>query len=476
MPADLALERPKAAHAGDHERLRAAVARDALTPPAPKPATRILPLWALISALQRNALATWGNPAYELDIVERPFLGRQSFLLNEPAAIRHVLVEAAERYGRTPATSRLLHPMIGDGLFLAEGEDWRRQRRLVAPAFAPRALDIVAREAFSCTAEAIRRLERQPTVAVDLLGLVQRLTLEVAGRTLFSQAMTAHAAAIREMIGRYGREHARPHALDFFLPSGWPNPHDWPRRRFARQWQALLDRIIAERAQTPPADPPRDLFDALVTARDAEGRPLAKAQLRDQIATLLIAGHETTALALFWSLHLLALAPATQDLVAEEAGELLQEAPPASRVMAALPITRAVVQEALRLYPPAFSIVRMALEADELQGHAVAPGALMVISPWVLHRHRKRWDRPPAFDPTRFMPEAPPVDRYAYLPFGVGPRVCVGAQFALVEATLVLSRLVGTFRLEPVDRRPLLPVGVVTTVPERVPAFRLTRR
>jgi cytochrome P450 len=458
------------------ERLRAAVAREPLAPPAPKPATRILPLWALLAALRRNALATWGEPAYELDVVERPFLGRQSFLLNDPAAIRRVLVENAQAYGRTPATIRLLHPMIGDGLFLAEGDAWRRQRRLVAPALAPRALDIVAREAAARCAEAIARLEGMPLGAVDLLGLVQRLALDVAGRALFSQTMTAHVAAVRDMINRYGRDHARPQALDFFLPRDWPNPHDWPRRRFARAWQALLDRIIAERAATPPAEPPADLFDALVTATDAGGAPFSREQLRDQIATLLIAGHETTALALFWSLHLLALAPRVQELVADEAGELADAAPAASRVLAALPVAKAVVQEALRLYPPAFSIVRMALAADEVAGHAVAQGALMVISPWVLHRHRRRWARPLEFDPTRFLPDAAPVDRYAYLPFGLGPRVCVGAQFALVEATLVLSRLCRAFRLEHVDRRPVLPVGVVTVVPDHVPAFRLTRR
>lgn len=467
---------PGDARASREERLRAAVAREPLVPPAPKPASRILPLWALLPALRRNALATWGAPAYELDLVERPFLGRQSFLLNDPAAVRRVLVESAEGYGRTPATVRLLHPMIGDGLFLAEGADWRRQRRLVAPAFAPRALDIVAREAAARTAETVARLADAPLGAVDLLGLVQRLTLEVAGRALFSQAMAGHATAVRDLIGRYGRDHARPQALDFLLPRGWPSPHDWPRRRFARGWRALLDRIIAERARAAPADPPADLFDALVTATDGDGRPFSKAQLRDQIATLLIAGHETTALALFWSLHLLALAPAVQELVAEEAAGLAEAAPGAARVAAALPLARAVVQEALRLYPPAFSIVRVALAPDEILGRAVRPGKLMVVSPWVLHRHRRLWQRPAQFDPTRFLPDAPPVDRFAFLPFGVGPRVCVGAQFALVEATLVLSRLVGAFRLALVEPRPVLPVGVVTTVPERVPAFRLARR
>ena len=141
-----------------------------------------------------------------------------------------------------------------------------------------------------------------------------------------------------------------------------------------------------------------------------------------------------------------------------------------------LPLTKAVVQESLRLYPPAFTIVRMAQGPDELARRAVPEGSLVVMAPWILHRHRKRWAHPERFDPTRFLPGAPPVDRFAYLPFGVGPRVCIGAQFALMEATLVLARLVREFRLEIVGPKRVTPIAVVTTVPDRVPVFRLVPR
>jgi cytochrome P450 len=319
-------------------------------------------------------------------------------------------------------------------------------------------------------------LRAAPLNAVDLLGFVQRLTLEVAGRALFSQAMTTHGATVREAITAYGRHWAKPLALDFFLPKDWPAPQDWFRRRASRRWRDLLDRIIAERGASPVADPPADLFDVLRAAGGHGDAPFSPRQLRDQIATLLIAGHETTALSLFWSLHLLSLAPETQALVAAEADAASGEPPTASGTLAGRPLALAVVKEALRLYPPAYTIVRLALREDEVMGRRVTPGSLMVAAPWVLHRHRKLWDAPERFDPGRFLPGAPPVDRYAWLPFGVGPRVCIGAQFALVEATLVLSRLVQAFRIEPVDRRPLLPVGVVTIYPERIPAFRLRAR
>ncbi|MFO1070647.1 MAG: cytochrome P450 [Geminicoccaceae bacterium] len=465
MPADAAFRQ-----------LRAAVAAEPLVPPVPKPVQRQMPLWSLLRQLRVNALPTWAEEAYDAPIVARPFLGRTSFLLNDPAAIRRVLVENPDGYSRTPAARRILHPMIGDGLFLAEGADWRRQRRLTAPAMAPRALDLVAAIAGEQTGQALAALRPRPRNAVDLLAFIQRLTLEIAGRALFSQAMTAHGTAVRDAINGYGRFWARPMALDFFLPPAWPAPQDWFRDRFARRWRRLLDRIIAERAAVPPTDPPADLFDVLRTAGGDGDAPFTTTQLRDQVATLLIAGHETTALALFWSCHLLAQAPAVQELVAAEARTLDGQRPSAAAVLADRPLALAVVKEALRLYPPAFTVVRLAVREDEILGRKVPEGSLCVMAPWVLHRHRRLWTEPARFDPGRFLPDAPPPDRYAWLPFGIGPRVCVGAQFALVEACLVLSRLVGAYRLEPVDRRPLLPVGVVTVVPERSPPFRLVER
>ena len=179
---------------------------------------------------------------------------------------------------------------------------------------------------------------------------------------------------------------------------------------------------------------------------------------------------------MFWSAYLLSLAPEVQELVAAEAASVDLSPEHAAAATDLLPLTRAVVQEALRLYPPAFTIVRMARGRDELVGEEVPAGSLVVMAPWILHRHRKRWAHPERFDPTRFLPGAPPPDRFAYLPFGVGPRVCIGAQFALIEATLVLARLVKEFRLEIVGPKRVTPVAVVTTVPDRAPVFRLVPR
>jgi unspecific monooxygenase len=213
--------------------------------------------------------------------------------------------------------------------------------------------------------------------------------------------------------------------------------------------------------------PPRDLFELMEAARDPEtGKAFTDAQLGDEVATMILAGHETTATALFWSLYLLALDPATQNEVAAEvkgmAGPLEIER---------LKFTRAVIDETMRLYPPAFLIARSAYGADSFAGLKIKPHDVIMMAPWLLHRHEKLWRNPNAFVPQRFMAPNPPPDRFAYLPFGAGPRVCIGAHFAQVEATLALAKLVGTFRIELIDKEPVIPMGVVTTQPDRSPMF-----
>ncbi len=447
---------------------------DGRPPPRPAPARTILPAPLAIWALRRNALTTWGAPAYELAMISRPFLGRQSVLVNDPDAIRHVLVDNHEGYGRAPAGVRILEPVTGRGLFLAEGERWKRQRRLSAPAFGPRNLGRVAEVALALTERHLEALPAPRRAAVDLLRWFQELALEIACRVLLSQSMERHGPALRALIVRYGRRHARPTALDLLLPAGWRSPADLGRQRFAREWRGLIEAIVAERSAQPVGEVPADLFDALRMAT-VDGQGFDAGELRDQIGTLILAGHETTALALFWSAYLLATHPEVQERLAHEARAAALTPEGVGRA-AALPFARAVAQEALRLYPPAFTIVRAAKAADRLLDIEVEKGALVVMAPWVLHRHRLHWSDPDHFLPERFLEGAPPPARFTYLPFGAGPRVCIGAQFALTEAAVVLSRLVRAFRLELVGRRRPQPVGVVTIYPERSPPFRLRPR
>jgi cytochrome P450 len=276
----------------------------------------------------------------------------------------------------------------------------------------------------------------------------------------------------------YGLRFSQPGFLDILLPPGIKTPTDYRRAAFRKEWLAFLDRLIAHRrAQALDADRPRDLFDLLVLARDPEtGKGFPDEQLRDEISTMILAGHETTAVALFWSCYLAALYPDQQASLAEEAATADLTPQAAHAALQALPRARAHLDEALRLYPPAFVLIRQALGPDKIAGHDIEAGTVMTIAPWVIHRHKKHWREPDAFDPERFLPGAPEPERYTYLPFGAGPRICVGAQFALTEATLVLARLLRRYRLEFAGTPGVLPRAVVTTQPDRPVRFVLTKR
>ena len=450
--------------------------RRPLVPPSPPRASADMTALGRMAAMRRSAIATWGPRAYQDDVVQGRFFGHSSFILNTPDAIRHVLVDNYENYTRTPPGIRVLRPMLGEGVLISEGRAWKHQRRTLAPAFTPRAVAPLVPHMIAVIDETIAKLRETSGEAVDLREAMQRMTLEIAGRTMFSLGMGRHGAALRDFVMEYGTRLARPHFLDLLLPLAWPSPQDFARARFRRRWTAFVAMLMAERraAGKNEGAPPRDLFDLMEAARDPEtGESFTDAQLGDQVATMILAGHETTATALFWSLYLLALDPETQDRVATEVESASVEG---GLELERLKFTRAAIDETMRLYPPAFLIARAAAAPDRVAGLPVKRRDVILIAPWLLHRHEKLWRDPEAFIPSRFVAPAPPPDRFAYLPFGVGPRICIGAHFALVEATLALARLIGAFRIGLVDHEPVLPIGVVTTQPDRSPQFRITAR
>jgi cytochrome P450 len=451
------------------------VARKRLVPPSPPRAPDNMTAFGRIRAIRVSPIGSWSQRAYEEDIVQGRFFGRSTFILNNPGAIRHVLVDNYENYTRTPASFRVLRPVLGEGLLIAEGRAWKHQRRTLAPAFTPRAVMTLVPHMVAATDETIAKLKAASNAPVNLREAMQRMTLEIAGRTMFSFGMDRHGAALRDFVMEYGERLARPHVLDLLLPLSWPSPQDFARARFRKRWTQFVGMLMAERraAGKNEGAPLNDLFDLMDAARDPEtGAAFTDEQLGDQVATMILAGHETTATALFWSLYLLALDPATQEeLAAEVKGASVNGALDLDR----LKFTRAVVDETMRLYPPAFLILRAAAAPDMIAGIPVKKNDIVLVAPWLLHRHEKLWQDPNAFIPSRFMTGTPP-DRFAYLPFGVGARVCIGAHFALVEATLALAKMIGAFRVDLVDREPVMPVGVVTTQPDRSPMFAITPR
>lgn len=447
-------------------------------PAVPEAPAEDLPLFAYLKAIRTNAVSGWPRRAYEDLVIERRLMGRRSLTLSDPAGIRRVLMDNQANYVRTPASVRILRPMLGDGLLISEGASWRHQRRTLSPAFTPRATGELVPHIADAVAAALREIEAQARSGpVDLFPLLHRMALEIAGRTMFSVGMERHGEELRALMVAYSGRLGRPHLLDMLLPLRVPAPLDLPRALFRRRWVRFLDRIIAARAAEIAPRAERDLLDLMGAARDPEtGEGFPPEQLRDQVATMLLAGHETTAVALLWACTLLARDPESQERAAAEARAADADGDPRGALASRLTFTRAVIDETLRLYPPAFAIVRAAAGPDSVAGHAISAGDILLMAPWVIHRHRKLWRDPDAFDPGRFLPGAEPPARYAYLPFGVGPRVCIGASFALAEATLALAGLLARFRIAMPDGAPPMPAAVVTTQPDRAPLFRLTPR
>ena len=442
--------------------------------PVPAPPAGPLPLPAFLRAIRENALTIWPEAAYREDIVSRNFLGRANVLLNTPDAIHHVLVDNHANYRRSPASIRILRPITGNGLLLSTGDTWRLQRRTVAPALAPRVIPLLCGHIPHAAREALETLETQTNAPVDILSFMQTLALDIAGRSMFSLETRTFGPDMRRLLNEFAERHAQPHLLDMLLPASIPSPRDWGPARFGKRWMHLIETMMAERAEIPADGPPKDLFDLLRNARDPEtGAGFAPAELRDQVATLILAGHGTTAVTLFWACVLLAKAPDIQDWLAEEVAglDLTEEG-----VLTRLVRVRAVANETLRLFPAAFTLVREAILPDRIGALTLPRHTVVMIAPWVLHRHHALWTEPAAFIPARFLPDAPPPPRFAFMPFGAGPRICVGAQFAMAEAMLVLASLIQRFRLSLDGARPVLPQAVVTTQPDHAPGFRLRRR
>ena len=256
-----------------------------LVPPSPPRAPQTMTALGRMAAMRKSLIGTWSQRAYEEDIIQGRFFGHGSFILNTPDAIRHVLVDNYENYTRTPPGIRVLRPVLGEGLLIAEGRAWKHQRRTLAPAFTPRAVTTLVPHMIAATDETIAKLKASVGAPVDLREAMQRMTLEIAGRTMFSFGMQRHGAALREFVMEYSSRLARPHFFDMLLPLAWPSPQDLSRARFRKRWTRFVAMLMAERRAAGKNDgaPLRDLFDLMNAARDPEtGQAFSDEQLGDQ--------------------------------------------------------------------------------------------------------------------------------------------------------------------------------------------------
>ncbi|HEX5657392.1 MAG TPA: cytochrome P450 [Polyangiales bacterium] len=422
--------------------------------------------WPLLGALPqmvRDPLGFYAHMGHDFGPVSYARIAHAHvYLVAEPKLVEELLTNK-QKLTIKDATTRTLHPLVGLGLLTSEGELWKRQRKLAAPAFLPKRLNDYedtmvrcARDAFSRFADGERR---------DFLQDSMRVTLEVVGRTLLGISDTARLDEVSQLVDEvlaYYQE--RVHNWGALLPSRFPTPRF---RRFQRAKAGLdaLLREVIERVKRDDRDADH-LLARLVRARGEDGQGMSEQQLLDEAVTMLLAGHETTALTLMYVVHLLSTHARARDRLREEIDGVLGDRAARADDLEHMPFLDAVIREALRLYPPAYAFGREVVEPFELGGVSLPKHAQLIVSPWAMHRNRKYWSEPEAFKPQRWLDgETKKLPRYVYMPFGGGHRICIGSHFAMLEAALLTATLMQqvTLDVRPGHRLELAPVVTLRT-------------
>ena len=433
-------------------------------PPFPPRGNGPVAVWrGFFGERARTAVYGWSEAAFEQEYMGRKVMGYNVHIPSHPDAVQHVLLDNAANYEKPTIVKSLLAPVIGRGLLTSDGALWREQRRIVAASFVPTAVDSQI-PIFANAATAT--MARWQPGTIDMAVQATSTTMRIIADSLFggdprltSDAASAHITAALEAFG--GR---RIQAL-----LGLPPFAVTPKARAGVRGQNYLRQSLAEVVGDRFRDERQsdDFLGTLIAAlRGRFERSEAEALAVDNAATFYLAGHETTANAMTWALFLLSEQPELQDRIADEAKGALAEGSEDSGLPDRLPLLRQAFEETLRLYPSAPRLDRQALASDEIAGHAVAPGDIVSIWPWLIHRHKKLWQDPDAFDIDRFSPDRKRQrHRFQYLPFGGGSRVCVGARFATAEALTILAQWVSAWRFAPVPGNIVRPSGMVTLRP-----------
>jgi len=453
-----------------------------LRPAAPVPHTRALTPIQVVREFGRNTVAAFGANAYRLRHVHAHSWIQDFFLVNDPESIKHILLDNVTNYVKSRQIRRTVGPALGNGLFNAEGPSWRFQRRTAAPMFQARHIAQFAPAMAAAAQEALARWETMPDGAeIDAAEAMMRLTYDIILRTMFSSDVTMQYDAMAKAFATYLETIGHIDVLTTLgLPMWVPTPERIRGRATVRFLRGELEGVIARRRERIARDleaAPDDLLTLLLTTRDPEGGALfGEREVFDNVLTFMFAGHETTANALAWTLYLLSQFPDADGRVAAEAQAQHEDSFSAGN-LGGLVYARMVLEEAMRLYPPAPIISRDSVAADTVSGIAIRPGTAVMISPWVLHRHQTLWEDPEYFDPERFAPgRREKIHRFAYLPFGAGPRICIGMGFAIQEALIVLASMMRRFRLELVPGFAVEPHARLTLRPRNGLRMRVWRR
>jgi cytochrome P450 len=453
-------------------------------PHYPRPAAKRPAAWRMFLSKRRSWLDSLYERSYRMKMGEVHLPGVDLYMVNEPAIVRQVMVDQASAFPKHSMLGDALRPLLGDSIFTTNGEVWERQRKLMDPSFEAARVKLVFGRMQDAAQAMVQRMRGLPPAAEhDMEVEMTHVAADIILRTILSQPLEG-GDALKVFEAFAGYQSLAPRLMmPAFFGLGWLRPWWQVRRsrRAAADIRALLVALIRPRydayqqavAQggSDGIEAGDDIFATLLRVRDPQsGKGFDFEELVDQVAMLFLAGHETSASALSWSLHLLANSPELQERLHQEAAAGLPALAEDPGRLKDLRLARNVFREALRLFPPVGFLARQATQACTLRDKQVPAGASVVVSPWLIQRHRALWDRPDVFDPDRFDEDeatAGPLPareslRKAYLPFGMGPRVCIGAAFALQEATLILATLARDFRFEPVPGHVPEPVGRLT--------------
>ena len=422
-----------------------------------------LGIWGSFRTGQRNVLELIPEVATRAPILSGT-TGKRWHMLMDPDGLRHVLRDAVDDYPKSTVTKLILGPAIGNSMFVAEGAEWKWQRRTAAPVFGHRNIAALAPVMTAAAERASDRFAAATGRAIDAFDEMVTATFEVISDVTLSGGEGFDRSAVHKAIEDYIGQSAKLSVLDIMGAPPWvPRPGRMFAAGTMRQMKQTADRAILDR-KTRGAQPIPDLLDLLIAGEDpASGRRMTVDELRDNLLTFIVAGHETTALTLAWSLYLCAFSPAIQDAARAEAQAALGDRAATTADIAHLPLIRRIVDEALRLYPPAAFLARTAQRADTLCGRQIRPNDTIVLPIYALHRHHLLWQNPDAFDPDRFLTQP---TRFSYRPFGDGPRICIGASFALQEAVIILATLLARFKYSLIEGRAPKPVMILTLRPQ----------